>query len=172
MIELLMVIAIIGILASVVLMTSIGGAAQARDAKRIQELYQIAHAIEMYYSEKEEYPGNSDSGDQGCWGDWDGGSVLNGGDDPFIEPLITEGFLTAVPKEERPTGESNWEKCSFRYKRMNNPCGGCVGNYAILYAVCETDKCPIHERPSCCNDDGEGGATWDKRDIAVFFKER
>ncbi len=171
-IELLVVIAVIGLLAGLVVSNSIKGAAQARDARRIQELYQIAHGLELYYSEKGDYPDNTDSGDEGCSGSWDGGSILNGQSDPFVQSLKDEGFLTTIPIEKSPTGESNWEKCSYRYLKVDNPCGGCTGTYAILYATCETDNCPENERPACCTDDMEGGATWDAKDIAIFLKKR
>ena len=167
--ELLVVIVIIGILAGAFVFTSIKGAARARDARRVQELYQIAHALQQYYTVYKKYPDNTDSGDVGCWSNWDAGSILNGEDDPFIKPLKDEGFLKAIPIEEKPTGESNWEKCSYRYQRVKDPCN-CTGWYAILYATCETDQCPVNERPVCCST-GEGAKTWDPRDIAIFLKE-
>ena len=171
LIELLLVMAIIGLLASVVLVGSIRGTKQARDARRIQEVYQIAHALEMYYSEYEKYPDNTDSGDVGCWGDWDAGNSLNGASDTFIQPLVDEEYLSIIPIEDHVTGDSNWEKCSYRYQKVENPCGGCVGIYAILYATCETNLCPSNERPSCCTDNFEGGETWDDYDIAIFLKQ-
>src|SRR4030042_6735296 len=103
LIELLVVISIIAILAGVVLTTSISGAAQARDAQRTQEVYQVSHALQMYFSEEGKYPDNSDSGDVGCTGNWDAGSTLNGITDTFIQPLITEGFLTIIPLEDKQT---------------------------------------------------------------------
>lgn len=171
LIELLVVMAIIGILAGVIVSTSVTGAERARDTRRVQEVYQIAHALQLYYADKRQYPDNTDSGDTGCFGDWDGGSILNGEGDTFIEPLITEGFLSAVPIEQKPTGTDDWEKCSYRYIRTTNPCA-CSGTYAVLYATCETDKCPVEGQPACfdgCWD--EGGSIWDKKDIAIYFKE-
>ena len=172
LIELLAVIAIISILAGAVILTSVKGAAQARDARRIQEIYQIAHSLEMYYSENGFYPDNADSGDAGCSGNWDAGSILNPTDDTFIKQLKDEGYLSLSPIEKNPIGISDWEKCSYRYQKAENPCGGCSGTYAVLYAVCETNVCPKSERPACCSDDNEGGPTWDAKDIAVFLKEK
>ena len=172
LIELLIVMAIIGLLASVVLVTSNKAVGQARDSRRIQDVYAIAYALEMYYAEYEEYPNNTDSGDIGCWGNWDAGNSLNGESDSFIQSLMDEGYLAIIPIEKRTTGNSDWEKCSYRYQKVEDPCGGCVGTYAVLYAVCETNLCPTNERPSCCTDDFEGAPTWDKRDIAIFLKQR
>jgi len=170
LLELLVVITIIGILAGVVVLNSIKGAARARDARRIQEVFQISRALQMYYSEKGKYPDNTDSGDVGCQGDWDAGSILNGEDDTFIEPLVTEGFLDVIPIEKNPTGDSDWEKCSYRYMKVTDPCG-CSGTYAILYATCEENDCPTNERPACCTGWDEGGPIWDERDITIFLKE-
>jgi prepilin-type N-terminal cleavage/methylation domain-containing protein len=170
LIELLIVITIIGILASVVVLNSIKGAKRARDARRIQELYQIAHALQLYYSEKGDYPPNTDSGDIGCQGNWDAGNIINGADDPFIQPLVTEGFLDKVPVEQKTTGNTDWEKCSYRYLKADNPCG-CTGTYAILYATCEDTDCPTGERPACCTGWDEGGPVWDAKDITIFLKK-
>lgn len=171
LLELLVVIAIIGILAGTVINSSIKGAAQARDARRIQELYQIAHALQQYYTVNDQYPENTDSGDVGCWSNWDAGSILNGEDDSFIKPLVDEGFLHPLPIERKPTGSSDWEQCSYRYMRVIDPCG-CSGTYAVLYATCETDKCPMGERPACCTTWGEGAGDNDPYDITIFLKER
>lgn len=170
LIEILVVIAIIGILSGVFINTTIKGAAQARDSRRIQELYQIAHALGQYYTLYGHYPQNTDSGDVGCWGDWDAGSVLNGESDTFIKPLVDEGLVHPIPVEERPTGETDNERCSYRYERVDNACG-CSGTWAVLYATCETDNCPTDERPSCCTGWSEGAGEQDPYDIAIFLEE-
>ena len=177
LLELLVVIAIIGILSSALVVNSIQGAARARDARRVQELYQIANALLQYYSINEEYPDNTDSGDIGCWSNWDAGNIVNGEGDPFIKPLVDEGFLTFLPREWKDVRDPhNNSQCTYRYQRMTDPCGGdCEGTYAILYAACETKYCPINERPNCCtlssSGDGEEPGIHDRRDIAIFLKE-
>lgn len=55
-IELLMVIAIIGILTAIVLASLNTSRAKARDAKRLQEMKQIKYAIELFYSNTGYYP--------------------------------------------------------------------------------------------------------------------
>ena len=171
LIELLVVIAIIGVLAGVVLLTSIKGTAQSRDARRVQELYQIANALQQYYTVYGQYPDNTDTGDVGCWSNWDAGNEVNGPDDPFIKPLIDEGFLSIVPKEWTNIRDGWDSQCTYRYMRVQNPCGGCTGWYAVLYAACETNKCPVQERPECCTSGGEGAGDNDPYDIAIFLKE-
>lgn len=175
LLELLIVILIIGILTSVVVMSSIKGAAQARDVRRAQELYQIAHALQLYYSAYNQYPPNTDTDpDLGCWAEWDGGNLANGENDPFLQPLIDKGFLSTVPKEWRDIKDGWGTQCTYRYTRVVNPCDGqCPGTYAILYGACESSKCPTGERPACCEGSswGEGGGENDPRDIAIFLKE-
>jgi len=55
-IELLLVIAIIGLLFSIVLVASSGARAQARDAKRKADIDAIRKALEFYYIEHDRYP--------------------------------------------------------------------------------------------------------------------
>lgn len=56
LVELLVVIAIIGILSSVLLANFIGVRERARDATRKSDLKQIQSALELYRSDKGEYP--------------------------------------------------------------------------------------------------------------------
>ncbi|GIW68478.1 MAG: hypothetical protein KatS3mg099_426 [Candidatus Parcubacteria bacterium] len=171
LIELLVVIAIIGLLSSIVLASVNSARAKARDAKRVADLNQIRTALELYYADYGKYPDNTDNGDVGCWSNWDGGSVLNGASDPFIQPLVTGGYMPRTPREASPTGSSGWEQCSYRYMRATNPCG-CAGTYGVVYSVCETTSfCPRNERPSCCTSWGEGAGGWDARDYVIFLKE-
>ncbi len=176
LIELLVVIGIIGILGGVVLTSSISGAPQSRDARRIQELYQIAHLLQQYYTVYGQYPDNTDTDPElGCWsvgdsGWWDGGNEANEPDD-FIKPLIQEGFASKIPKEWTNIKDGWGTQCVYRYGRFQNPCG-CSGTYAVLYAACETDKCPTNERPACWTGCGEGTGDNDLRDILIVLKEK
>ena len=60
LIELLVVIAIIGVLASVVLASLNTARAKARDAKRIEDINTLVQAINRYYLDHGQYPGQSD----------------------------------------------------------------------------------------------------------------
>lgn len=175
MIELLVVIAIIGILAGTIISSSIRGTLQARDGRRIQELYQVAHGLQQYYTIYHQYPESNDSDDPDCnihGLTWDAGNTVLNDPEGFIKPLVDEGLLNPPPEEW--TGVTvRGESCIYRYKRVTNPCdGNCSGTYAILYAACESNQCPTGEWPSCCI-----GTSWDSGDndsynIAIFLKER
>lgn len=56
-IELLVVVAIIGVLATIVVISVTGAQEKSRDAKRIGDLKQIDHAIDLFYTDKNHLPG-------------------------------------------------------------------------------------------------------------------
>lgn len=56
LIELLIVVAILGLLASIVLVGLGGARARARDARRISDLRETQNALELYYSAVGNYP--------------------------------------------------------------------------------------------------------------------
>lgn len=62
LIEILIVVAIIGILASIALVGLGGTRSKARDAKRIAEVRQIQSALELYFNRCGWYPGPADCG--------------------------------------------------------------------------------------------------------------
>jgi len=167
--EILVVITIMGILAGLVVNVSVRGAARARDAKRVRELYQISHAIQQYYANNKVLPdGNYDDASFGCEAGWDGGNENYSGDD-FIPELSQKGILGAIPKESL-EGTINGIACTFRYSKQVDPCG-CSGTYGILYAACETGNCPVGERPDCCEGLYPENGGEDEKDIAIFIKE-
>ncbi len=97
MIELLIVIAIIGILASVVLVNLNGARARARDAQRKSDLHQIVLASEDYYAGNGTYI-ISGTGHSGCscgWFNYQGGayvlSIANG--------LKNLGYFSTSPRD-------------------------------------------------------------------------
>ena len=63
LIELLVVVAIIGMLASVVIASLGSSRMKARDARRIADLNEIRTALELYYSDNNQYPPTG-------WNEW------------------------------------------------------------------------------------------------------
>ncbi|MDD4990396.1 MAG: type II secretion system protein [Candidatus Pacebacteria bacterium] len=173
LVELMIVIALIGIFAGTVLIASRWGIDQSRDARRTQEIFQIMQGLNLYRATYGIYPDNTDINDAGC--DlhgvvWDEGNSQDTADD-FIKPLMDENFMTPTPREWK----SSVLGCTYRYAKIQNPCDGqCQGTYAILYAACEADKCPVNERPACCEGSSwtEGAGEGDKSDIILFLKEK
>ena len=93
MIELLVVISIIGLLASVV-MTSLNGVrGKGRDARRLADLHAIENALQLYYDDNGVYPPVTyDNGNLAGW------EVSTRGD--FLESLAPK-YLSKVPVDPR-----------------------------------------------------------------------
>ncbi len=171
LLEILIVIAIIGLLAGVVVVNSSRGMEQSRDTRRIQETYQIAHALMVYYANNKKFPDNTDNDYVRNSAQWDTGNKASQPDD-FIKPLVDSGTLEFLPLEWAGARDPQGTQHTYRYSKVVNPCG-CVGTYAILYTACESAICPIGERPACCTDIGwtEGSGVYDKSDIIIFLQE-
>lgn len=174
LLELLVVIAIIGVLASIVTVNFVSGAREARDAGRVREVYQIGHALQMYFSNRGEYPDNTDT-DENCslhGIDWDQGHMVLGEGDGFLKPILDDDLLTSVPREKYDVKDPSGSSCVYRYARVEDPCG-CEGTYAILYATCESNQCPVEGRPACCTDEAwfEGRDEFDPYDILIFLRQ-
>jgi general secretion pathway protein G len=71
LLEILVVIVLLGILATIVLGSYISSLERSRDSRRKQDLAQVSHALELYYSENNSYPDKEDLN----WGD----SLTNNG---------------------------------------------------------------------------------------------
>lgn len=86
LIEMLIVITIIALLASLILVGMGGARAKARDSRRIADLHNVQNALELYYAKNGGYPeGTYDSS-----GDWD----------TFRSSLIGAGIgVNQVPKD-------------------------------------------------------------------------
>jgi prepilin-type N-terminal cleavage/methylation domain-containing protein len=84
LIELLIVIAIIGILASVILASLSTARAKSRDAKRVAEVGQIQKALELYYYDNNQtYPSTTPTGYSGA--------------DAGVQVLTANGLLPHTP---------------------------------------------------------------------------
>lgn len=100
LIEILVVIAIIGILSSVVMSALNDARTKARDGRRARDIRQIMVALELYYDKYERYPQCTLAigGDQFC-----------GHCDPYganefeqaLQPLVDEGFLPSIPRDPK-----------------------------------------------------------------------
>lgn len=96
LIELLIVFAIIGLIASVVLVSLSKATAKARDVRRLEAIDQLVRAIEMYYIDHDAYPGDADNG---------GIQISPKCDSDFKNDLIDGGYFTQIPAD--PTDDAN-----------------------------------------------------------------
>lgn len=123
-VELLIVMAIIGILASIMLVTFSNLQAKSRDTRRIEDLREIQKALGMYYVDNNRYPAAVTP------------VALHGADDISIL-LIQSGAISGISGDPvRPT-----------YEYMYQSAG--VGDYTITFCL-ETDSVP-NRTQGCSN---------------------
>lgn len=108
LVELLIVIAIIGVLASIVLVSMGSARAKARDAVRSSDLRQITSGMEMYYGDNNAYPTLA-------------GTAL---------PTSISTYMAKVPADPKNTG-------NYVYKWVDNTGTGNDQKFCI-YATMET----------------------------------
>jgi len=137
LIELLIVIAIIGILSSVVVVSMGNTRAKARDARRMSDMRQILLALELYYDSYGKYPGPTSSygeSESPSCGGWDTSTVDNDKDGkPFIEPLIDTGLMGNVPTD--PIGGGTCSGYTYRYYRYSAGSGGCDSSRGAFFVL-------------------------------------
>lgn len=178
LIELLIVIAIIGMLASIILVALNKARSKARDAVRISDAKEIQTALEMYYNNNGQYPASVPGG-SGCWWNWEAGNTINGTSIQFLQPLITDGDMQKVPMETfwnpGTSGGSGWIDCTYRYATgadFSSTCGSGWNNVAAFYMVLENPR-PVGsdgQAPSCVSSAGWGeGGPSDPNGYLILF---
>jgi general secretion pathway protein G len=96
LVELLVVISIIGLLASIVLAATSSASKKARDGRRLAEVHQIQIALELYKSTNGTYP---DSDYNGCGG-WSVGNQSQ----PMINGALNPTYMSQAPRDPSATG--------------------------------------------------------------------
>ena len=98
LIELMVVVAVIGVLTAI-LVPAVGGlTAKGRDVRRKADISSIAMALELFMDKYGRYPTSGESGSDSCSG-WRGSDTAD-----FMQVLITEGFLKTYPADPINTG--------------------------------------------------------------------
>lgn len=83
LLELLVVVAIIGMLASVILVILSGVQKDAHDKRRVEDLGQLKNALELYYTDHQHYPKES----AGANGDVSQNATLTALLQPYLKPM-------------------------------------------------------------------------------------
>lgn len=97
LIELMVVIAIIGILATVVVSSLNTARAKGRDTKRISDIHQIQNALELYYNTNGVYPA--------AGAGWSESSVIASPWTTVLEPLLT-AYIPKLPLDPLNSGRT------------------------------------------------------------------
>lgn len=117
LIELLIVIAIIGILATIIVISYTNAQAKARDNKRKADLQAVSSAVEMYYADKKQYPyieenrgyyrvrSVNDETKQGRWTDGFSASDYLASGSPGMEGKLV-GYIS-IPMAKDPKNTDN-----------------------------------------------------------------
>lgn len=153
LIELMVVLSIIGLLASIILASVNTARAKARDARRLEDIKQIQNALEFFYDKYGKYP-NSNNGSLGCVGSPPAPSptpsycnstknnpvwIRNVAGAPG-DPVDISEFMTLVPKDPvnnattqlsatSPTDQYAYWYVSYNLLPMNNK------GYALLFRL-------------------------------------
>ena len=149
LIELMVVIAVIGILASVALVSLTGVQKSARDAQRKSDIATYRTAIERYYADLQVYPGSGGTGDSTSGAG--AGIFTTGGE------LVSKNYLPKVLTDPQ-NGTSNCKITSAaslqtcQYKYLANATTNTASSY-VLWAIMEN---PIGS--GGCS--GTGGGVW------------
>jgi len=96
--ELLIVVAIIGLLASMILVGLSSFRTRGRDARRVADVKQVQNGLEIYYAKENKYPEVQSSGDPGATG------AATGWDAMVNEIKIAGIGITQVPQD--PLGDA------------------------------------------------------------------
>ncbi len=152
LIELLIVIAIIGLLATMAMVSLKEVRARTRDAKRLSDVKQILTALQLHFDKYERYPGSvwSYGECESACGCWDTSPVDNDGDGkPFIEPLVDEGLMQPVPGD--PINKGLCHDYAYRYYRYNAGSYGCNPHLGAFFVLginnLETSSRPHPQSP-------------------------
>lgn len=117
LVEILVVIAIIGILSSIVLASMSGARSKGRDTKRISDVKQLQLALQLYYDGNNSvYPPKATDGTVSA----------------ALAPLVTTGYLSTLPTD--PSGGT----AAYGYSGLPANCTTACGDY-VLGAKMEND---------------------------------
>jgi prepilin-type N-terminal cleavage/methylation domain-containing protein len=130
LVELLVVIAIIGLLSTVAGVSLSSARSKARDVKRLADKNQIIKALQLYYSDHDEWP--ADGGDWRCFGAPTSESCWPGytGLDSLVSAMST--YMGNFPKSEADPGTNAYNRYLYTKNWNGSPWDG-DGAFLIWY---------------------------------------
>lgn len=128
LVELLVVVAIIGLLAGIIIISLNNARIRARDARRLSDIRAIISALELYYNDNESYPARTTDS---CCNGWDQGPC--DGDNTFIAGLISGGYISEVPVD--PSGGSGISCYGYNYYVYSAGSSGCDSSRGAFYVL-------------------------------------
>lgn len=143
-IELLIVIVIIGILATVTIVAYNGAQARGRDTRRQTDVANLIKAMELYYSETGSYPtpASTDVSVTGAtWGTQWYASSATSWTNAFGTALQSQKAIDTMPVDPKNNAGAVFSANNYQYayttsKSGTNPCSAAYGQYyAIIYKL-------------------------------------
>jgi len=135
LIELLVVIAIVGLLSTIVMVSLNKTRVKARDARRKNDLKQIATAVELYYDQNNTYiiPGTGNSGCSCGWFNYEAGSYTLS----IAHGLENAGLFSKAPRDPSITSDNQTPQymkyqCGsgfYVYAKLENPTAEDIATY-------------------------------------------
>ncbi len=145
LIELMVVISIIGIMATVIVMSLDKARGKARDDKRAADLAQIELALRLYVEQNKHYPKESDGYSGGT-----AGQICKSCNGPINSEIQT--YLGFIPED--PKNDSTY----YYYYDAKQSCGGSSNKIVLFANTMETAKYKNSSDTVCASWGGEGGA--------------
>lgn len=158
LIELMMIVAILGMTSSLIMASVNDARKKSRDAKRISDMAQIQKTLEMYLDKESQYPGYTDDNGTG----WDIGCGIG---DAFIGDLKPD-YFSQVPTDQISCDHSGSGGLWYAYHKYNAGENGCPierGDYYVLgFFDAENTNRPHPQSPGfkCSGLDWSTGFDW------------
>ena len=118
--ELLIVIAVIGMLASIIFVAFANVQSKSRDTRRIEDMREIQKALNLYYIDGNRFPQSSTA-------------VALTGDDPVSEALVASGAIAGI------SGDPVSPEFNYTYQATSS------AQYIIRFCL-ETDTVPNYQQ--------------------------
>ena len=128
-VELLIVIVVIAILASVSVAAYSGVQQRARDTRRVSDMNTLVKALEMYKVQTGSYPAASTTNTIVGW------EVSSKNPDQFLSALKTSGLIISVPVDPVNSSTTNINGFLYRYYRYNAGTNGCDASRGAYYVL-------------------------------------
>jgi prepilin-type N-terminal cleavage/methylation domain-containing protein len=127
-VELLIVIVVIAILATITIVAFNGVQGRARDSQRMADINAIAKGLEIYRQLYGDYPLSSNNGA----GSWEVSSISP---DTFLDDLTIKNVMSSVPVDPTNTGNSDVSGSKiYMYYRYSAGTAGCPSAFYVLIA--------------------------------------
>jgi len=113
LIELMVVVAIMGLLAALAVISLNNARARARDARRISDIKQVQTALELYYLDNQEYPDTPTDGDFD--GDLEGLCISDNGTKGIDTSCSGDVYMRVTPSNPQPRGDGDCGNTPYKY---------------------------------------------------------